>query len=106
MLILARKSNERIMIGDDIEIAVVEIRGDQVKLGIVAPESVKVYRREVFDAIQEENRVAARALPGDLSGLSDLVSGKQADHPDAASTNRQGRADHPPGGDTGDSSGR
>ena len=79
MLILARKSNERIMIGDDIEIAVVEIRGDQVKLGIVAPESVKVYRREVFDAIQEENRAAARALPGDLSGLSGLVSEKKAE---------------------------
>lgn len=77
MLILARKSNERIMIGDDIEIAVVEIRGDQVKLGIVAPESVKVYRREVFDAIQEENRAAARALPGDLSGLSGLVPKKR-----------------------------
>ncbi|POR03972.1 carbon storage regulator [Alkalispirochaeta sphaeroplastigenens] len=74
MLILARKTKERIMIGSDIEISVVEIRGDQVKLGIIAPESVKVYRREVFDAIQAENEAAARSAPDDLSGLSDLIS--------------------------------
>lgn len=73
MLILARKSNERIMIGTDIEISVVEIRGDQVKLGIVAPASVKVYRREVFDAIQAENEEAARSAPRDISGLSGLI---------------------------------
>lgn len=59
MLILSRKLNERIMIGDDIRISVVDIKGDQVKLGIDAPESVKVYRQEVYDAIQEENRNAA-----------------------------------------------
>ena len=72
MLILARKSNERIMIGNEIEISVVEIRGDQVKLGIVAPASVKVYRREVFDAIQAENQEAARTAPRDLTELSGL----------------------------------
>ncbi|TVR68943.1 MAG: carbon storage regulator [Spirochaetaceae bacterium] len=76
MLILARKSNERIMIGTDIEISVVEIRGDQVKLGIVAPASVKVYRREVFDAIQAENQEAARTAPRDLSELSGLIPKK------------------------------
>ncbi len=74
MLILSRKVNERIVIGDDIEVSVVEIRGDQVKLGIVAPRSVKVYRREVFDAIQEENRAAARESTVDLPDLSDLFS--------------------------------
>jgi carbon storage regulator len=59
MLILARRLSEKIMIGDEIEISVVEIRGDQVKIGVEAPKSVKVFRREVFDAIQEENRAAA-----------------------------------------------
>ena len=51
------------MIGDQVEISVVDIKGDQVKLGINAPSSVKVYRREVYRAIQEENRAAARAAP-------------------------------------------
>lgn len=73
MLILTRKTNERIVIGNDIEVSVVEIRGDQVKLGIVAPRDVKVHRREVFDAIQEENRAAAEGTPTDLSSLSGLL---------------------------------
>lgn len=62
MLILSRKINEKIMIGDDIAISVIEIRGDQVKLGVDAPRSVKVFRREVFDAILSENRAAAESL--------------------------------------------
>lgn len=79
MLILTRKVNERIVIGDDIEVSVVEIRGDQVKLGIVAPRSVKVHRREVFDHIQAENREAALGSGGDLSGLSGLVDPGEPD---------------------------
>jgi carbon storage regulator len=66
VLILARRLNEQIVIGDDIRVSVVDIRGDQVKLGIEAPRSVKVYRQEVYEAIQEENRQAAQsatALP-------------------------------------------
>jgi carbon storage regulator len=59
MLILSRKLNEKIMIGDDVSISIIEIRGDQVKLGVDAPRSVKVFRREVFDAIMEENLAAA-----------------------------------------------
>ena len=71
MLILARKVDERIVIGGDIEISVVDIRGDQVKLGISAPRHVKVYRREVYEAILEENRQAAgsRSIPAELSAL-------------------------------------
>ena len=61
MLILSRKLNERIMIGDQVEIAVVEIRGDQVKLGIAAPREVKIYRQEVYDAIQQENIAAVKS---------------------------------------------
>lgn len=63
MLILSRKVNEKIMIGTDISISVIEIRGDQVKLGVEAPSSVKVYRQEVFDAIMRENRAAAESVP-------------------------------------------
>ncbi|MFP4430735.1 MAG: carbon storage regulator CsrA [Spirochaetota bacterium] len=73
MLILSRKTNERIIIGEDIEIAIVDIRGDQVKIGIVAPKNVKVYRQEVFDAIQEENRKAARAATDGLPSWEGLI---------------------------------
>jgi carbon storage regulator len=59
MLILTRRLDERIVIGEDIEISVLEIHGDQVKLGVTAPRDVKVFRREVFDAIRAENRAAA-----------------------------------------------
>lgn len=68
MLVLSRKLNERIIVGDDIVISVVEVRGDQVKLGIEAPRNVKVYRQEVFDAIQDENRRAA-GIPATLPDL-------------------------------------
>ena len=61
MLILSRKINESINIGDKIEISIIDIRGDQVKLGINAPRDVKVYRQEVYAAIQEENLMASQA---------------------------------------------
>jgi carbon storage regulator len=54
MLVLSRKHNEVLMIGDDIEITVVEIKGDKVRLGIKAPASVPVHRLEVYEAIQRE----------------------------------------------------
>jgi carbon storage regulator len=63
MLILSRKPNEKIMIGDDISISIIEIRGDQVRLGVDAPKTVKVYRQEVFDAIKSENEAAAASTP-------------------------------------------
>lgn len=60
MLILSRKKDESIMIGDEIEVSVVDIKGDQVKLGIKAPRDIKVYRQEVFTAIQRENLAASK----------------------------------------------
>jgi carbon storage regulator len=63
MLILSRKINEKIMIGDDISISVIEIRGDQVRIGVDAPKTVKVFRLEVFDAIKSENKAAAESSP-------------------------------------------
>ncbi|MFJ7699430.1 carbon storage regulator CsrA [Lysinibacillus fusiformis] len=58
MLVLSRKKGESIMIGDQIEVKVLAVEGEQIKLGIVAPKSVKVHRSEVFKAIQEQNREA------------------------------------------------
>jgi len=69
MLILSRRVNEKIVIGEDIVVSVVEVRGDQVKLGIEAPRNVKVFRQEVFDAIQEENKKAAAAAGAELPTL-------------------------------------
>ncbi len=68
MLILSRRKDESIIIDDRIEIAVVDIKGDQVKLGIKAPKDVKIFKHEVFVAIQEQNRKAAEA-PTDLPVL-------------------------------------
>ena len=80
MLILARRIGESIMVGDQVEISVVDIKGDQVKLGIKAPSQVKVYRREVYAAIQEENRAAASASPVNLPVL-DRLPDKPSDKP-------------------------
>ena len=54
MLVLSRQKDESIMIGDDVEITIVDVRGDKVRLGITAPRSIPVHRREVYDAIQSE----------------------------------------------------
>ena len=58
MLILARKIDEKIKIGQDITVTLIEIHGDQVKIGVEAPKDVRVFRQEVFDAIQKENKAA------------------------------------------------
>jgi carbon storage regulator len=69
MLVLSRQKDETIIIGDDIEITVVDIRGDKVRLGVSAPKQISVHRKEVYDAIRRENREAAQVKPEDLSGL-------------------------------------
>jgi len=81
MLILARRIGESIMVGDQVEISVVDIKGDQVKLGIKAPAQVKVYRREVYAAIQQENLAAAAAAPQTLPKLEDLMGGAEGRKP-------------------------
>jgi len=56
MLVLSRQRDESIMIGDDVEIIIVDVRGDKVRLGITAPRSIPVHRREIYDAIQREKK--------------------------------------------------
>ncbi len=73
MLILTRKLNESIMIGDQIEISIVDIRGDQVKIGIKAPRNIKVYRQEVYRAIQKENIEAVKSKPELILSLDKLL---------------------------------
>lgn len=72
MLVLARHLNESIMIGDNIEIIVVSVQHDQVKLGIKAPRSVAVHRKEVFEEIQRENLLAAQTK-GDAALGAELL---------------------------------
>lgn len=66
MLVLARQRDETIMIGDDVEVTIVDVRGDKVRLGINAPRHVAVHRKEVYELIRNENRSAAQVRPGDL----------------------------------------
>lgn len=79
MLVLSRKANQSIMIGDAIEIQVVDIKGDQVKIGINAPRTVTIYRKEVYQDIQKENINAVKSTS--VSALSKLL--KRKDHPDS-----------------------
>ncbi len=67
MLALSRKKGESIVVNNDIELTVLEIKGDQVKIGITAPKSVPVYRKEVYMQIQEENQAAVKG-----AGISEL----------------------------------
>jgi carbon storage regulator len=63
MLVLSRHRDESIMIGDEIVITIVDIRGDKVRLGIDAPQDIPVHRQEVYEAIQRENRKASQIHP-------------------------------------------
>jgi len=65
MLVLSRHRDESIMIGDDVVVTIVDIRGDKVRLGIDAPQDIPVHRREVYEAIKRENENAARMQPED-----------------------------------------
>jgi carbon storage regulator len=74
MLVLARKLNESIMIGDEVEVVVIDIKGDQVKLGIRAPKNVTVHRKEIYQDIKQENiaAISSEFKPDDLRELSDF----------------------------------
>ena len=76
MLVLTRKTNESIMIGDEIKVTVVEVRGDQVKLGITAPKQISVHREEIYLAIRKENIQAAASQIG-LGELEQIWKSRQ-----------------------------
>lgn len=70
MLVLSRQRDEAIMIGDDVQITIVDIRGDKVRLGITAPTRIAVHRKEVYDAITRENENASRIASNDIVELT------------------------------------
>ncbi len=78
MLALTRKKGESIVIGDNVEVVVLSVNGDQVKLGIMAPKNVSVHRKEIYEQIQAENLEAAKgfSLFKNISSLSDLSETK------------------------------
>jgi carbon storage regulator len=76
MLVLTRKTNESIMIGDQVEIVIVDIHGDQVKVGIRAPREVAVHRKEVYDEIKKANISAVQDKKPKLTGFSSLLRDK------------------------------
>lgn len=75
MLALSRKTNESIMLGNDIEITILEVKGDQVKVGIKAPKSVPIFRKEIYSQIEEENKKAV-AQTTDRQALEQLFGKK------------------------------
>ena len=72
MLALTRKTGDAIMINNNIEITVLEVRGDQVKIGISAPKEVSIYRKEVYLEIQKENEAAQAISMDDLEALKNM----------------------------------
>ncbi|MBU8731778.1 carbon storage regulator CsrA [Cytobacillus oceanisediminis] len=72
MLVLTRRLKESIMIGDDIEISILSIEGDQVKLGISAPRNVDIHRKEIYLSIQQENSSATQTDAGAIESISNF----------------------------------
>lgn len=77
MLVLTRKAGEGIIIGDDIKITIVELKGGGVRVGIDAPREMKVHRQEVFERIKQENKEAAQWDIADLDKLSSMLNGEK-----------------------------
>ncbi len=77
MLVLTRKPGQSVYIGDDVKITLHGIRGNQVRIGIDAPSSVKIYREEIYLQILEENKVAAADTPSDLGDVAKAWADKK-----------------------------
>jgi cytosine deaminase len=88
MLVLTRQRDDSIMIGDEIEVKVVDIRGDKVRLGINAPRNISVHRREIYDQIRDENKAAAQIQPQDLMNLPPKPEEAESSFPRLAAENR------------------
>ena len=95
MLVLSRQRDEAIIIGDEVEITIVDIRGDKVRLGITAPTRITVHRKEVYTAIMQENERASRIKSTDITELMrSLASTKRKkDMPAAAIASKPKRSD-------------
>lgn len=92
MLVLSRQRDETIMIGDDIELTIVDIRGDKVRIGITAPLRIAVHRKEVYEAIRQENEKAARLSKCEITALTTSLRApgkKTSEIPAAARLNAQ-----------------
>jgi carbon storage regulator len=76
MLVLTRKLKESIMIGDDIELSVLSIEGDQVKIGINAPKNIDIHRKEIYLSIQQENSQAAQTGADAINNLNSFFKKK------------------------------
>lgn len=74
MLVLTRKTDESIIIGDNIAVTVVAVEGDQVRLGVTAPKNIAVHRQEVYEQIKKENLEAAQSSSTDISSVLKLMS--------------------------------
>jgi carbon storage regulator len=83
MLVLSRQRDESIIIGDNIVVTIVDIRGDKVRLGIDAPSEVPVHRREVFEAIQRENLRASRLGPDEARQIGEKAQAESGVPPTA-----------------------
>ncbi|MDM5228405.1 carbon storage regulator CsrA [Cytobacillus sp. NJ13] len=70
MLVLTRRLKESIIVGDDIEISILSIEGEQVKLGISAPKNIDIHRKEIYLSIQQENNTATKTEASAIEGLS------------------------------------
>lgn len=77
MLVITRKPGERITIGDDITVTVIEVKGSLVKLGFEAPRNVGIHRQEIYDRIREENVKASGIDASDLAGAAFFLNGKK-----------------------------
>lgn len=72
MLALSRKTGESVMLGNDIELTILEVKGEQVKLGIKAPKSVAIYRKELFEQIQASNQEAVQNAVSAINNINEL----------------------------------
>ena len=83
MLVLTRRLNQSIQIGDDITITIVEVRGDQVRIGIEAPRSMQIYRAEVLLQVRQENAAASLATTEDIEAALGLLPAPAGETEDA-----------------------
>lgn len=76
MLALTRKKGESIIIGDNIEVVVLGIQGDQIKIGVIAPKQITVHRKEIYEQIQSENIEAAKNKKISMDSLNTMLNNK------------------------------